>query len=132
MKKILLTLMTIAAFTTVAMSQAVNVPGTNGLVIDTVVNTATETFTLKVKETGSLSAVVLVTKISGTVGGTLTFQASNDGVNYADVVAPFTVGDSTQTKLFDVDKIKYLYYRIKFTGTGTMSASARVSMLAKK
>jgi hypothetical protein len=108
---------------------------TNGLALDTVTNTATKNLfigtTGKAKFDGSASFVLTVTKISGTVGGTATLQGSNNGTDWAGIATAYTVTDATQTKSFDFDRSKYLYYRINVAGTGTMAASIKGNYLSK-
>lgn len=113
-------------------SQVGSMTATNALTLDTVTNTATKNLsTGKVKTDGSISFVLTVTKISGTVGGTATLMGSNDGTNWAGIATAYTITDATQTKSFDSDKTKYLYYRIACVGTGTMSASVKAQYYAK-
>lgn len=96
---------------------------------DTVVNTATEYLTLNIKNTyKNLVIQPVVTKISGTAGGTLTLQVSNDGVNYVTISTSYSDAQTlsvsnvtTNTKLFKVTGNPYSYYRLKYAGTGTMS-----------
>lgn len=103
-------------------------PGSNGLVLDTVTNAGTETWTLKVPGYKKVvAAQVVITKISGTLGGTVTLQGSLNGVNFVAIPSQtYTATDvASQSAIFTLDNSKYVYYRISWTGTGTMSASAR-------
>lgn len=100
---------------------------------DTVTNTATKTNYLKMS--GAFKKVTiqtLITKISGTVAGAVTVQGSLDGTNYNTVdsvlysnkkiyVSANTTG--VQSTIFIVNDSPYLYYRVTYTGVGTMSAS---------
>lgn len=128
------------------------VGGTYGNTIDTVVNTATITKYIKVPTSHrSISLQVVVTKISGTVAGKVTLQGSNDGVNFVDISSPsiaattlrpaftdtLTCTDvTTNTKIWTIPLNgiagtnvvpipQYLYYGIKYVGSGTMSAKFR-------
>jgi len=81
----------------------------------------------------------VITKISGTVGGTCTLQGSIDGTNfvtvssaYADVTSYTPTDQTTNSKLFIVTGSPYRYYRLSYTGTGTMSASHRGYVLPNK
>lgn len=112
-----------------------NLTSNYGNTIDTVTNTATNYVTKQV--TGSYTKVVIqpvVTKISGTVAGTVTLQGSIDGTNYVTVNTSYLLGGSatmscanqtTNTKLFVVTGSPYQYYRLSYTGSGTMSAKLR-------
>ena len=132
MKKFLCSLL-VCAMAYTAGAQVQNMVATNGLTVDTISNTGSlnKNLTLKVKESGSISLVLTITKISGTVGGTATLQGSNDGTNYADLQTAYTITDASQVKSYDFDKTKYLYYRFKCAGTGTMSASVKANVLNK-
>jgi len=123
MKKILF-LIPILLLCSLAQAQ-VAMTNPNGLALDTVANTTPEACTVQLKgfqETASFT--LLVTKISGTVGGTAVLQGSNQvSKGYATIDTTQALADATQTlRFWDVPK-KFLYYRILITGTGTMSAS---------
>jgi uncharacterized protein (UPF0333 family) len=114
---------------------AKSVLASNGLARDTVSNTGSETWVLKVSGDANqtLSIVLSITKISGTLGGTFTIQGSIDGTEYADIETGYTVTDvAAQTKKFDYDLVKYPYYRARWVGTGTMSGSAVVQAALRK
>jgi hypothetical protein len=81
----------------------------------------------------------VVTKISGTVAGTVTLQGSIDGTNYvtvnssyADVTSYSPTNVATSSKLFVVTGSPYRYYRLSYTGAGTMAASHRGYVLPNK
>ena len=81
----------------------------------------------------------VVTKISGTVAGTVTLQGSIDGTNYvtvnssyADVTSYSPTNVTTSSKLFVVTGSPYRYYRLSYTGAGTMAASHRGYVLPNK
>lgn len=107
---------------------------------DTTTNTATSYVSLPVQNWyNTVSIQSVVTKISGTVAGTVTLQGSLDGTNYeavsasyADVVSYVPTNVATSTKLFVVTGSPYRYYRLSYTGTGTMSASHRGYLLPNK
>ena len=95
-----------------------------------VTNTGTATSTLAVKSISSMVAIQAVfTKTSGTLGGTATLQGSLDGVNYTTIstaatvagASTYTVTDvASQSVIFLVKNQGYYYYRVSWTGTGTM------------
>lgn len=113
------------------------------LTSDTATNTGTTYVGLQVQNAyKSLTVQAVVTKISGTVGGTVTLQGSNDGTNYNTVktlyletVAPYSVSggtatltalnQTTTTKIFNINGSPYAYYRLSYTGTGTMAATIK-------
>ena len=81
----------------------------------------------------------VVTKISGTVAGTVTLQGSIDGKNYvtvsssyADVTSYSPTNVATSSKLFIVTGSPYRYYRLSYAGAGTMAASHRGYVLPNK
>ena len=64
----------------------------------------------------------------GTAGGTVTLQGSNDGVNFVTVSSSYSSSRTlsvsnvtTSTAIFVVTSNPYKYYRLSYTGTGTMS-----------
>lgn len=106
-----------------------------------VTNTGTATVTATINnsyETATIQAVF--TKTSGTLGGTATLQASLDGTNYTTVATQATVaGASTYTVTdvasqnvqFIINKAPYKYYRVSWTGTGTMVGTMAAYILPK-
>lgn len=81
----------------------------------------------------------VVTKISGTVAGTVTLQGSLDGINYSTVNSNYVTASSysptnvaTSTFRFIVTGSPYRFYRLSYTGAGTMSASHRGFVLPNK
>lgn len=74
----------------------------------------------------------VVTKISGTAGGTVTLQGSIDGTNYVTVNTSYSTAQTmsvsnttTNTALLTVTSSPYRYYRLSYTGTGTMSCTLK-------
>lgn len=101
-----------------------------GLEDDTIANTATGYVTKTVPNYWEYVAIqAVVTKLSGTAGGTVTLQGSIDGTNYVTVKAAYLNGTATlsvsnvttNTKIFVVTGSPYKYYRLSYTGSGTMS-----------
>jgi hypothetical protein len=77
----------------------------------------------------------VVTKISGTAAGTVTLQGSVDGVNYVTVSTDYATSVTmtvtnvtTTTKFMTVTSSPYRYYRLSYTGSGTMSCSIKGSV----
>lgn len=115
--------------------------GSNGKAIDTVTDTGSETWTLKVPgpNKAGFSAEITYTKISGTVAGNIVLLGSNSGLGYDTVyVTPIATARTvvatnvaTRTFLWKLDKSDYLYYRIQWTGTGTMQSSAKCFIIAR-
>lgn len=118
----------------------------------TITNTATAYVGVQVKQWYStVSIQALVHKTSGTVAGTVTLQGSNDGTNFVTVntgyitnditTAPFTTGGGatlTATNVTDKSKIfvvrgsPYEYYRLSYTGSGTMVATLKGFVVGSK
>ena len=106
-----------------------------------VVNTATAYNTLEVKQGYATVAIqTVITKVSGTVAGTVTLQGSIDGTNYETVdtnyVSTYTVtytptNVATNSKVWLMNRNPYQYYRIKYVGTGTMSATMTSYLVGK-
>lgn len=108
----------------------------NSLALDTVVNTAAETTVARRvspwRTGGQVTFHVVVTKISGTVGGTMKLQGSmvggNTATNWIDIGSATTPSDASASYGFNTS-VRWYYYRIIWTGTGTMSASFRTYFL---
>src|SRR5206468_3799730 len=98
--------------------------------LDTVVNTATKVTTayrVSNFHTG-VTAQVVVTKISGTVGGTLGLYGSMDGINWSLIGSASTPSDGSANYSFNTTSA-WFYYRVSYAGTGTMSASFKAFLL---
>lgn len=72
-----------------------------------------------------LSIQSTITKISGTVAGSVVLMGSLNGVTYdtvstAELFYPTNV--ATQTKVWALGVSDYVYYKVIYTGAGTMSA----------
>jgi hypothetical protein len=92
---------------------------------DTVVDAGTAAKTFNIS--GDFKGIVvnpIFTKISGTVAGTIKLQGSLDGSTYTDVASQtFTATNiATGQTLWYVTAPLARYYKITWTGTGTMSA----------
>lgn len=96
----------------------------------TVTNTATVACSLQVVSPyTSVTVGAVIAKTSGVLAGTLTLQGSLDGTNWetvptalvAGAASTYTVTDvASQTKAFVITGSPFLYYRLSWTGTGTM------------
>ncbi len=142
MKKIAFLL---AAFLLVGVSakaQIYSMLATTGNASDTVSNTGTETLTKMVNGTFTETTIqVVVTKISGTVAGNCILQGSIDGVNYVNLnhlgqpAANDTCTNTdvtTNSFIWTLGTSKYLYYRVKVTGSGTMSARITAKIMVRR
>lgn len=103
---------------------------------DTVTNAGTRIQRLLIKGRNELTAQVTITKISGTVGGSVGLYGSVDNVGYTLIGSAQTPTDvATQTLSFNVNPYAgtapgtYQYYQINYTGTGTMAASFMTPVL---
>ena len=79
----------------------------------------------------------VVTKLSGTAGGTVTLQGSNDGTNfvtvnssYASATTMSVTNVTTSTAILTVTSAPYKYYRLSYTGSGTMSCTLKGTISA--
>ena len=120
MKKIFLFLfcagLLIASTSNAQVSIAMTNP--NGHTLDSISNTTPEGATLKVPGyAATVSIVVPITKISGTVAGTISWQGSNDGTNYYQV-STSTVTDASAVYGFTGTPKYFLYYRPLITLSG--------------
>jgi hypothetical protein len=123
MKRILFIVAILAMFSITANAQVFMV-NPNGFAVDTASQAAEEgakTLVLKgnIKTVG---IVVKTLKISGTIAGTISWQASNNGVDFSTLSTTALVDASTNYFYKEVDK-GYLYYKALITQTGTSSLS---------
>lgn len=135
-------LITLLAFFSIAYTvdvQAQAVPlisTTNSTAIDTVINAGVRTQRLALAGyQDNVSIVSTVTKISGTLGGTIKCYGSLDNTNWVLVDAnTFTVTDvATQSYEWKITPSRFAYYEIIYTGvTGPMSAKLSTKMLGRK
>lgn len=131
MKKLIFLLMAVLALSA-ARSQSVTTLTWSGYgnTLDTVTNTGTKYagFTNS-RPASAVSIFLKVTKISGTVGGTISWQGSHDGTNYVSI-STTSASDATANYQYNVvGQPPFKYYRASWTGTGTMSASVSGSYI---
>lgn len=102
---------------------------------DTVTNAETEYILYKAQTNYMVGIQLQVTKLSGTVAGTATIEASIDGTNYVTIPDADTLtltNVSSQGLLWNFSPSPYVYYRLKITGSGTMAARVYGYMVSKK
>lgn len=80
------------------------------------------TETLDLAHSLGYSLHYVVTKASGTVGGTIITQKSNDNITWYDVTTK-NLTDATQQDSFEVTDVFYRYLRAKITLTGGVSTT---------
>lgn len=112
--------------------------------IDTVTNSGTGTLTTLVAISAAPATTttiwVGVTKLTGTVGGTITLQGSIDGTNWKAMntvgtqtaLATITATDASNTYHWILQGSPMPYYRVSWTGTGTMTASFTAKLFRAK
>lgn len=109
--------------------------------IDTVTNTGTNYLGNLIPISGARSTVTIlltVTKTSGTVGGTITVQGSYDGINFdalnlvatQTALATKTAADASGRYHWWLQGNPFPYYRVSWTGTGTMVAKQSAIIVA--
>ena len=105
-------------------------------VIDTITNAVAKSQYAIVKGTNQhVTVQSTLTKISGTVAGTVKLQGSVDGVVYNDVpgTSAFTLTDvSSQNCSFSSIPSLFQYYRILVTPSGTQSTKIVSRALVRK
>jgi hypothetical protein len=141
MKKIFIMLALVAV--AAAASAQVSMKSVYNSASDTIKVTNGETGVLQIRNGGaanSTSIVVVVTKTSGTVAGTITLQVSLDGTTWkamntpstATALATFTATDvATNSFHWWFLGNPFPYYRVSWTGTGTMVATASAKILSR-
>lgn len=100
---------------------------------DTVANTGTGVLYTKsrVSGPGTVTIQVVVTKVSGTVAGSITLLGSLDGVNFKAIptretqtaITVITAADASSNYSIRLPDNPYLWYAVSWTGTGTMNAT---------
>lgn len=108
---------------------------------DTVTNAGTSYLgnTTAVKCNGPVTVHVVATKISGTVGGTITLQGGFDATNVKALVteetqtalATITASDGSTNYHWRLKNNPFSHYRVSWTGTGTMSASFTAKLVCR-
>lgn len=108
----------------------------------TVTNSGTGTVSLQLKNQYEYVTIQAVcTKTSGTIAGTVTVQGSNDGTNYVTVNTSYISGgsatlsctdQSVNSKFFIITGAPYRYYRLSWTGSGTMAGKLYGYILPQK
>ncbi len=144
MKKIAILLFVgLVAFSTQAQVFDFYQPLGTRLTLDTVSNTGTSYVTTPVISNAAATSTtvwITVTKISGTVGGTISLLGSFDGTNFKAIntvdtqtaLATITATDASNTYHYRLQGSPFPYYRVSWTGTGTMSASFRAQFMRAK
>lgn len=108
--------------------------------LDTVTNTGTS-FVTTDRFGGSANSTVIqvvVTKISGTVAGTISLQGSLDGTNWKAMnteetqtaLATITATDASNVYHWRLKGNPMAFYRVTWTGAGTMAASIKARILS--
>lgn len=115
-------------------AQTILISTGNSLPRDTVTNTGVKKLVAAVKGySATIGIQVDVTKISGTLGGTLIPVASIDGVTYYPAGAgTMTITDVASQGILFAPPLGYSYYGVQWTGTGTMSGSIVAKLVARK
>lgn len=144
MKKILiLAALVLSLLATIAYSASAQVKTFTqpyGMARDTVTNTGTAYVSLHNPGAKSQITVrVTITKVSGTVAGTITLMGSFDGTTYKALVAPnsatalatYTAADATGVYDWILADNPYNYWRVSYTGAGTMVAYLNAQALTR-
>ncbi len=109
---------------------------TNSTALDTVSGSVPRSQVLRVPGSyGVITVVTTVTEISGTTAGTVKLYGSLDGTNYALVDTNyFSPADqaAAQSYAWHIKPSTFTYYKVTYTGTGTMSAKLATKLLRRK
>lgn len=105
-------------------------PSNATLLPDTMTNAGTTYLAARLDGSGTLAIQLNVTKVSGTVGGTASLQASVD--NAKSPAMWFAVPGTDTLTLADGNSVKswsipanYLNYRVRITTTGTQKSAPK-------
>lgn len=109
---------------------------TTGLALDTVTNTGARSQVLRLAGPNTIITIIsTVTEITGTTAGTVKLYGSLDGVNYAEINSSnvFSPADilTAQSYAWHVNPSQYTYYKVTYTGTGTMAAKLATGVLRR-
>lgn len=76
----------------------------------------------------SIGIQAVVTKVSGTVGGTAIIQGSLDGTNYVTIGSDTLTlaNQATNTFIWSLTPSTYQYHRVKFVSSGTQVSIPKV------
>jgi len=101
-----------------------------------IVNTGTVSATKAVAKSYTVLTVqAVVTKVSGTLSSSATaiLYGSLDGVNYTAVGADTLrmANQTTNTKFWYIAPSKHYYYKVLYTGAGTMNATPITYIMGK-
>lgn len=134
-RTILATCLIAAAFVGSAQSSLLSTISGNAL--DTVTNTGVRIMglnTVGFKETAT--ATIVITKISGTQGGTMIPVGSDDGVNWHGIaqLSKDTVTVPNQASFITGYSFQrgWKWYGVQWTGTGTMASSIAGKFVGRK
>ena len=98
---------------------------------DTLNNTETNTIALP-QLTGGYYAIgiqAIVSRVSGTVGGTVFVQGSLDGTNWVSISDTLTLTNvAAQSKIWAFTPSVYQYHRVAFGSSGTLAAVPKVAV----
>jgi hypothetical protein len=140
MKHILILMLMLCSF--MIKAQTFVLTSTTGGAVDSVTNAGT-TYLTSGAVTGTkaiVSVQVTAAEISGTTAGTLSLLGSLDGTNFkaatlaevSTAVNTYTATDVTsQTFIWRITGNPYKYYRVSWTGTGTMLDTFSAVMIAR-
>lgn len=136
MKKVLFSLLlTLFAVVAFAQSTEVILRDESGAAIDTVTNTTTGYLQARIlAPVQAVGIQAVLTKLSGTTGGSVKVFGSIDGVNFAqissDTLAAANV--ASQTKIFKIEQPAFTFFRVVYTGAGTHSTTISAKALVIK
>ena len=124
MKKFIL-IAVLGLFSFAASAQVTSMTSQYSQTTDTVTNTGTKYMYITVPSSHeNVSIQSVVTKTSGTAAGYVYIQGSLDGVNYVGNIATTDSAAvsnvTTNTAIFTMSSKQYKYYRLAYTGSGTM------------
>ena len=126
MKKFIVIMTALLMFSFASQAQTLTWSG-YGNTLDTVTNAGSRSATAVTVSAPAkaFSMQVAVTKISGTVGGTVKWQGSNNGTDWY-TISTDTMTDASAVYAYSIaTAAPFNYYRALVTGTGTMSASVK-------
>jgi uncharacterized membrane protein len=129
-KKLIFLLMSVLGLLSVAQAQT---PISSKATGDTATDATTKYVSTGVAFKDMVGIQVIVTKVSGTVAGTVLLQGTIDGTNYVDVNTDTLTltNQATNTKVWALSSVPYRIYRVKLTTTGTQVSIPSIAWLRR-
>lgn len=133
MKKLLT--LCLLAFVAIAVNAQFGSAALNADTSHWIINTGTSTKYIKASAGyNAMGMQFVVTKVSGTMAGTIKVYGSLDGSHYTLTATAdsMNIAESNLHKIIKFDTTPYVYYKVVATGSGTMAATWKLYYTLRK